>query len=244
MTGVRRLVVTTVALLLAVATAAADASAATSGPRPGQCFMLTTAQLESMAWPSGAVPVLCTQPHTFEVTRTGAIPQDVNARYYAQQQCPDSTIWSDVGVNQPVGGIVERPVRVEGYWFVVGTDTFACGAAVRQFHGKRSASAAPVSSRIADLDDDDLAGLRFCAKATGGRDVASPPITVACDTVPRWEVARWVNWSDFYADFPGKATLRARAAQLCGPQARFSYPDRSRWAAGEPRTWCYTMIGG
>ena len=189
-----------------------------------------------------AVPVPCTRPHTSEVTRTGSLAKDVNARYYAQQQCPDEALWSDVGVNQPIDGIVENPVRVEGYWFVVGDEGFACGVSARAFHGRKPATSEPVSGRLGDLSDAQLAALRFCSKAAKGRDVAKPPITVDCARTPRWEAVRWVDWSQFYADFPGAATLRAKARELCPTGARISYPDEERWAQGSPRTWCYLRI--
>ena len=46
-------------------------------------------------------------------------------------------------------------------------------------------------------------------------------------------------WTAFYDDDPGRAELRARAAQLCGPRAVPSLPSAADWDEGLPITRCH-----
>ena len=56
---------------------------------------------------------------------------------------------------------------------------------------------------------------------------------------PPWQERTWVLWTAFYDEYPGRSRLLTRAAELCGPGARFSVPSAAAWEEGLPMTRCH-----
>lgn len=241
-------------VLLAAPVSAAPPSrpAASATPAVGECYDLSDARIEAgtlagaMAagadgyW-SDADPVRCTEPHTFEVTEAAQLPMDVNAFEFAAEQCGALDVWNAVGVNRPVAGIVDNPLRIEPRAYAVrqSPPRYVCGAVAVTLDGRRPPTAVPLTSAIERLSRRERASLRYCSSAAEGRGPLAPEVTVPCSTRPRWQVTSWVMWTAFYDDFPGRAALRERASDLCGPDAVASLPTAASWQDGMPRTWCH-----
>ena len=166
---------------------------------------------------------------------------DVNAFEFAAQQCGALDVWNAVGVNRPVAGIVEDPLRIEPRAYAVrqSPPSYVCGAVAVELDGRRPPRAVPLTSAIERLSRRERASLRYCSSAADDRGALAPAVTVPCSTRPRWQVRSWVMWTAFYDDFPGRAVLRERATALCGPGAVVSLPTAASWADGMPSTWCY-----
>ena len=210
-------------------------------PLVGECYDLTDEVLQADGYWADTAPVPCSQPHTFQVTETGAVPQDVNAFEFAATQCGPLDVWTAVGVNGSTAGIVKNPLRIEPRSFAIrqAAPAYACGAVAVSFNGRRPPAAVPLTSTIERLRPREEATLRHCSSAAGGRSAFAPPITVPCTSRPRWQVTSWIIWSALYDDYPGRAALRARAAELCGPDAVFTVPSAIAWDKKASRTWCY-----
>lgn len=226
--------------------------AAVTAPVVGECYDLSDARIEvgtlagataagSEGYWSDVDPVPCTEPHTFEVTESDQLPMDVNAFEFAAQQCGALDVWNAVGVNRPVAGIVEDPLRIEPRAYAVrqSPPSYVCGAVAVELDGRRPPRAVPLTSAIERLTRRERASLRYCASAEDGRGALAPAVTVPCSSRPRWQVRSWVMWTAFYDDFPGRAELRERASVLCGPGAVVSLPTAASWENGMPSTWCY-----
>jgi hypothetical protein len=221
-------------------------------PAVGECYDLSDARVEvgTLAgattagidgyW-SDADPVPCTAPHTFEVTEAAPLPMDVDAFEFAAEQCGALDVWNAVGVNRPIAGIVENPVRIEPRAYAVrqSPPSYVCGAVAVELRGRRPPTAVSLTSAIERLGRRELASLRYCSSAEDGRGALAPPVTVPCSTRPRWQVRAWLMWTAFYDDFPGRAELRERATALCDPGSVGSLPTSSSWEDGMPNTWCY-----
>lgn len=247
------IVVPSGALLTAPAGAAPGLRhAAVTAPAVGECYDLSDARIEvgtlagatavgSEGYWSAVDPVPCTEPHTFEVTESGQLPMDVNAFEFAAQQCGALDVWNAVGVNRPVAGIVEDPLRIEPRAYAVrqSPPSYVCGAVAVELDGRRPPRAVPLTSAIERLTRRERASLRYCASAEDGRGALAPAVTVPCSSRPRWQVRSWVMWTAFYDDFPGRAELRERASLLCGPSAVVSLPTAASWENGMPSTRCY-----
>lgn len=232
--------------------APAKHSSAPIAPIVGECYDLSDARIEvgtlegaTAAGDGGywvdTAPVACTAPHTFEVTESGLLPQDVNAFAFAAQQCGSLDVWNAVGVNRPMAGIVENPLRIEPRAYAVrqSPPSYVCGAVALSFDGRQPPTAVSLTSSIERLGRRARAALRYCSSAADGRGPFEPPVTVPCSTRPRWQVITWVLWTAFYDDYPGRAALRQRADELCGPGAVASVPTAASWKDGLARTWCY-----
>jgi hypothetical protein len=237
-----RAVICALAAVLAVPAALTPAVAeAAPVPAVGECFLISDAQSLASGWP-GTTAVPCASRHSVEVTRSGRLPADANAVTFAQQACDFPSVYSDLGINQAVDAVVRRPIRIEALSFVVGGSvpaSYVCAAGPAAFRGARGTVLSTMSSAIGDLTTGQAAALRFCNSAARGRDAFAPPITVPCTTRPRWQVTRWILWSDLYSQYPGDAVLASRARLLCGPRAVFSLPSSDRWATGSRRSFCY-----
>jgi hypothetical protein len=251
-------VIVPVGVLAVPANAAPSTAAPTSHrasnavPAVGECFDLsderiavgtlagaTAAGADGYWAQADAVP--CSAPHTFEVTEADLLPMDVNAFAFAAEQCGALDVWNAVGVNRPVAGIVESPLRIEPRAYAVrqSPPSYLCGAVAVSLDGRRPPSAVTLTSAIERLSRRERAALRYCSSAADGRSALAPAVTVPCSTRPRWQVRSWVMWTAFYDDYPGRAELRARASTLCGPDAVVSLPTAASWTDGLPRTWCY-----
>jgi hypothetical protein len=236
-------VVTAAVLVLAVPAAPALAD---QTPGVGECYDLDPGAFGSAAggpgrWPD-AEPVPCSQPHTFEITGLGLLPEDADGAEAARSACTDLAVWSAVGVNRAVAGIVTDPLRVESRAFLVGTrpQAWVCGAVAVEYRGRAGAVPIPLESTVEGLSRRDARALRHCAEASGGRSALAPAVTTACTTRPRWQERTWVLWSALFDDNPGRAVLRARAAELCGQRAVASVPRAEEWISGLPLTRCHT----
>ena len=220
---------------------AVPAAASDRAPQVGDCFDLSDSVLQEGGWWPDVEPVPCTTPHTYEVTQVGLLPQDVDAFAFARDQCSALAVWTAVGVNQPVAGIVTDPVRIEPRSFGVRRQPAAwvCGAVAVDFNGRSAPTAVQLDSPVEGLARRSTAGLRHCSSAADGRRALAPPITVTCSTRPRWQARTWIVWTAFYDDDPGRAELRARAAQLCGARAVASLPNPADWDEGLPITRCH-----
>lgn len=221
-------------------------------PAVGECFNLSDARIEAGTlagataagvdgyW-ADADPVPCNEPHTFEVTESARLPMDVNAFEFAAQQCGALDVWNAVGVNRPVAGIVQDPLRIESRAYAVrqSPPSYVCGAVAVTLDGRRPPSAVTLTSSIERLSRREAVSLRYCSAAADGRGALAPAVTVPCSSRPRWQVRSWVMWTAFYDDFPGRAALRERATALCGAEAVASLPTAASWADGMPQTWCY-----
>ena len=139
--------------------------AAVTAPVVGECYDLTDARIEvgtlagataagSEGYWSDVDPVPCTEPHTFEVTESDQLPMDVNAFEFAAQQCGALDVWNAVGVNRPVAGIVEDPLRIEPRAYAVrqSPPSYVCGAVAVELDGRRPPRAVPLDlvDRAAD----------------------------------------------------------------------------------------------
>lgn len=226
--------------------------AAPTTPAVGECYDLSDARIEvgTLAGATAAgtegywtdsVPVPCSDPHTFEVTESAQLPMDVNAFEFAAEQCGALDVWTAVGVNRPVAGIVENPLRIEPRAYAVrqSPPSYVCGAVAVSLEGRRQPTAVTLTSAIERLSRRERASLRYCSSAVDGRSALAPAVTVPCSTRPRWQVRSWVVWTAFYDDFPGRAELRERATALCGVDAVVSLPTAASWEDGLPRTWCH-----
>jgi hypothetical protein len=236
-----------VAVIPSVLLLGTPGAAASPGIRPaaapivGECHDVDDALLQEGGYWVDSIAVPCTEPHTFEVTETGAVPQDVNAFEFAQRQCGSLDVWTAVGVNRSTAGIVTDPVRVEPRSFAVrqASPSYVCGAVAVSFNGRQPPTAVRLTSSIERLRPRARAALQHCSSAANDRSAFAPAITVPCSTRPRWQVASWIIWSALYDDYPGRAALRERAADECGPGAVFVVPTAMSWEKGAARTWCY-----
>jgi hypothetical protein len=208
-------------------------------PVVGDCFALAELQARSGTYWPAVDPVPCTEAHTFEVTETGPLPQDVDAFAFAAARCGDLDVWTAVGVNASSAGVVADPLRVEARSFAVRPASYVCGAVAVSLNGARPASLVSLTTSLERMRPRARAQLRYCSSAAGDRSPFAPAVTVPCSTQPRWQVRAWLMWSALFDDYPGRAALRGRARELCGPGAVFTVPDAEAWAAGLPRTWCY-----
>ncbi len=142
-----------------------------------------------------------------------------------------------------MGGQVRSPIRVEAFYFVVDSPgvpaRYVCGAGAVAFHGDDPPTLVSLDSQIAVLGPADRRALGFCSSADHGRGAFTPPTTVPCSQRPRWQVVKWILWSQFYDRYPGRQVLLARAKELCGPHAVPSVPSAAAWPEGTRRTWCY-----
>ncbi len=207
-------------------------------PVVGECYVLTDAEAAGEDWPEGDA-VACNQPHTYEITEAALLPMDVDAVGFARQRCRSLDVWTALGVNSSSAGIIEAPIRIESRAFYARPDHFVCGAVAVEYQGRSPATLMQLTMSIERLRAGSKASLRHCADAADGRSALAPPVTVPCSYRPRWQVTSWILWSALYDDNPGRAALRARAAQLCGAGAVFSLPATWAWSEGMPRTWCY-----
>lgn len=219
----------------------APAAASERTPQVGDCYDLSDVVLQEGGWWPDVDPVSCSAPHTYEVTQVGLLPQDVDAFAFAADQCSALAVWAAVGVNQPVAGVVTDPLRIEPRSFGVRRQpaSWVCGAVAVDLNGRAAPTAVRLDSSVEGLTRRAAAGLRHCSSAAGDRRALAPPVTVACSTRPRWQARTWIVWTAFYDDDPGRAELRARAAQLCGPRAVPSLPSPADWDEGLPITRCH-----
>ncbi len=210
-------------------------------PVVGECYDLTDEQMAAEYWVD-TEPVLCTTPHTFEVTETGLVPMDVNAIDFAKDRCGLLDVWTAVGVNSSKAGVIEDPIRVESRSFYVRPDHYLCGAVAVEYNGADAATVVTVRTSFERLRLRATRALRHCSTAEDGRRALAPPITVPCSSRPRWQVSAWILWSALYDEYPGRRALKRRAAQLCGPGQVTSVPSAASWQGGMPRTWCYRKV--
>lgn len=241
-----------VAVSVLTGVAPVHSAPAVATPGVGDCFDLSDSRLD-MGTPDGAAAagavaywpdvdaVPCSQPHTFQVTETGVVPQDVNAFEFAAGQCGPLDVWNAVGVNRSPAGIVDDPLRVEARSFAVrqASPAYVCGAVAVRLNGREPATAVTLDSRIERLGRAERAALRYCSDVTEGRSPTAAPVTVPCTMRPRWQVTQWVMWTAFYDAYPGRGVLRERARALCGAGAVVTVPTATEWNEGLPRTWCY-----
>lgn len=220
--------------LLGVPAVAAPVSTATR-PIVGECYDIPDDRLADVGWWVPATPVPCSQAHTFQVTETGPLPADVDALAFAASACGVLEAWTAVGVNTPMAGVITDPVRVEPRSFAVRQQpgSYVCGAVAVQKNGLAPATAVRLDSPIDRLSRRERAELRHCSSAAEGRRALAPAITVPCSTRPRWQEEARVLWTAFYDEYPGRAALRSRATELCGPGTTISLPRAAAWAA----TW-------
>ena len=227
------------AIALVLLPGAASASAA--DPAVGECFALTDAQSYEEYWPTSA-PVPCSGPHSIEIERRGALPADVDAFAFAEEQCDVTGAWAHLGVNQPVKGVVRNPLRLEVFPFAVrngGVPAWVCGVGPVEFRGAKGTVLISMSGAVENLTLGQRRWLRYCNSAARGRSAFAAPISVPCSTVPRWQVEKWIMWSEIYSTYPGQAVIKAQAARLCAPATTFSYPTAADWPAGSRRSFCY-----
>ena len=207
-------------------------------PVVGECYSLTDAEVAADYWVESE-PVPCTQVHSYEVTEAALVPMDVDALTFARERCGSLDVWTALGVNSSTAGIIKDPIRIEPRAFYARPDHFVCGAVAVEYQGRGPATVVPLTTSIERLRARDRSSLRHCADAADGRSALAPAVTVPCSSRPRWQATSWILWSALYDDNPGRATVRDRAAQLCGVGATFSVPTAASWRDGLPRTWCY-----
>lgn len=236
----RRIGPALIGALLVLSSGSTAASAAEGVPAVGECFRITDEQTFDDYWP-GAPAVPCTSRHSLEITASSVLPADVNAITFAQDHCGYLDVWKAAGVNQPRKGIVERPLRLEAFYFVVRSvpASYVCGIGPIEQRGKKDARLVTTTKAVADLTAKQRAALQFCSAASPGAPLKVPAVTVPCSHVPRWQVTRWILWDDLYSTYPGEAVLRARATRLCGPGSTVSVPSAAAWPGGSHRSWCY-----
>ncbi len=213
-------------------------------PAVGDCYDLSDAQVRAGEWWPEVEAVPCTESHTYQVTGTGLLPADVNAFDFAARQCGELDVWTSLRVNTPVSGRVVDPLRFEARSFAVRQPpaSYVCGAVVVRQQGRDEPIVEPLRAAVEELSKRARARLRHCSDASDGRRAGAPPVTVACSDRPRWEVTSWVIWTHFYDGYPGRAELRERGRELCGPDRAVSAPTASEWEQGLPRTWCYRKV--
>lgn len=242
------IVVLTAAPIVAASAVSAPHSAAApmaAPPTVGDCYDLPAAAItESAGW-LDAVAVPCDEPHTFQATRVGPAPADLDdddPTAFAAQQCGPLGVWNELGVNRPRAGVVTDPLRIEARSFAVRepTPTYVCGAVAVDWSRRGDLRVLPLSSAIEDLTVAEREELRYCSRARGVRRPWTQPATVRCTVEPRWEVTSWVLWTAFYDENPGREILRERAVEICGADARFSLPRARDWTQGLPWTRCFT----
>lgn len=226
---------------------AATAAPATGVPIVGECLDLPVESLVDRGGWLEPVAVPCTQEHTFEVTRVGALPPLTEAddpTDLAAEECGALGVWNEVGVNRPRAGVVEDPLRIEARSFAVlgPQPAFVCGAVAVEWSRVGELVVLPLTTAIEDLTTEEREALRYCSRARGVRRPWTVPTTVSCSTEPRWEETAWVLWTAFYDDDPGRARLRARARAICGEGARISLPTSRDWAVALPWTRCFERI--
>jgi hypothetical protein len=213
----------------------------TDGPIVGECYDLTDQQASADLW-DDAEAVPCTERHTFEVTETAPVPQDVNAIEFAEQRCGLLDVWTAVGVNASTVGVIEDPIRVESRSYYARPDHYVCGAVAVRYRGTDPATLVTLRTSFDRMRLRTKRALRHCASAEDGRRALSPPVTVRCASRPRWQVTAWILWSALYDDYPGRRVLKRRAAALCGPGTVVSVPPLASWEEGIPRSWCYRKV--
>lgn len=218
-------------------------AAAADGPLAGQCFDLSDEQVQAAAWPvTDAVP--CTERHTVEVTEVGVIPAGADPEEFADEQCGALDVWTAVGVNVPVAGIVRDPVRIAPAAFVVrgAPVRYACAAAAVAYDGDPVPTVVPLRAPLDRLGPRARAALRVCVAAGDARPDPAALVTTGCSTRPRWQATTWVLWTAFYDRYPGRFELRQRARDLCGARAVVTLPTAAEWGAGPPFTWCFRRV--
>jgi hypothetical protein len=236
----RALVLLVIAGVLIPAVPAVGVPGESAGAVPvvGECYSLTDVEAAGDYWVESE-PVPCTQVHTYEVTNAALVPMDVDAVAFARERCGSLDVWTALGINSSTAGIIADPIRIEPRAFFARPEHFVCGAVAVAYQGRAPATLVPLATSIERLRARDRSSLRHCADAADGRSALAPAVTVPCSSRPRWQTTSWILWSALYDDNPGRATLRARAAQLCGVGATFSLPAAASWREGFPRTWCY-----
>ena len=195
------------------------------------------------AWPATeAVP--CTDRHTVEVTEVGVIPAGANPEEFADEQCGALDVWTAVGVNVPVAGIVRDPVRIAPAAFVVrgAPVRYACAAAAVAYDGDPVPTVVPLRAPLDRLGPRARAALRVCVVDGDARPDPAALVTTRCSTRPRWQATTWVLWTAFYDRYPGRVELRQRARDLCGARAVATLPTAAEWGAGPPFTWCFRRV--
>ena len=137
-----------------------------------------------------------------------------------REQCGALDVWNAVGVNRPVAGIVEDPLRIEPRAYAVrqSPPSYVCGAVAVELDGRRPPSRRPphLRDRAAEPTRARVPALLLVRRRRPRRPGARRDGARARRR-PRWQVRSWVMWTAFYDDFPGRAVLRERAAALCGP---------------------------
>ncbi len=85
---------------------------------------------------------------------------DVNAFEFAAEQCGALDVWNAVGVNRPVAGLVEDPLRVEPRAYAVrqSPPSYVCGAVAVSLNGRRPPSAVTLTSAIERLEPTGASG--------------------------------------------------------------------------------------
>ena len=213
-------------------------------PAVGECYDLTDAASRSARSPAprrrrrgywaDADPVPCSEPHTFEVTESGAVPMDVNAFEFAAEQCGDLDVWNAVRVNAsgrrhhrgPAAhraALVRRPTVPATY--VCGAVPCRSSTAATRCRWCRSHPASSgwptASARCAAATALGRRGTSALRRRRGDGAVLARR--------PRWQVRSWVMWSAFYDDFPGTDGAAASARpQLCGVDDVVSVPTAAR----------------
>jgi hypothetical protein len=233
-------------LVVLPTTMATSARADATLPAVGECFLVTDKQTFDDYW-AGLPPVPCAERHSFEVTKSSALPADVNAITFAQDQCDVAKVWKQLGINQPRAGVVRNPIRIEAFYFVIRSagsvkPSFVCGAGPVSFRGAKGAVLTTMQGALGAMSAATKSSLLYCNSAANGRSAYAPPITVPCSKTPRWQVLKWILWSSIYADYPGEDVMAASAEQMCGPGREYSYPTAANWAKGSKRTFCYTKF--
>lgn len=232
------------ATTLTVTTGTAAAAPTAVVPSVGECLDLPAESLADRAGWLDPVPVPCTEPHTFEVTRVGLLPaigDSEDPTEVAARQCGALGVWNEVGVNRPMAGVVRNPLRVEARSFAIREPEprFVCGAVAVEWVRGGEVVVLPLTSSIEELSIEQREALRYCSRARGIKRPWTNPTTVSCSTQPRWEATAWVLWTAFYDEDPGRARLRTRAKDICGEAARVSLPRARDWTSGLPWTRCY-----
>ncbi len=170
---------------------------------------------------------------------------DADAVTFAQDACDYLTVWKDVGINQPRGGVVRNPIRIEAFYFVVrgaAPPSYVCGASPVVLRGAKGAVLTSMTGRIRGMSTATRASLLYCNAAAGGREAYAPAVTVPCSRTPRWQVQRWIMWAGIYDAYPGEDVMAAAAGEMCGPGREFTYPTAATWDTGSKRTFCYTFV--
>ncbi len=236
---------TALGVLVLSTPAPASAAVPATVPEVGACLDVPASDLRESGGVVEAEIVDCRQPHTFEVARVIPVPAATDpftADVFAEvaQSCGELGVWTEVGVNRPVAGVVVAPLSIEPRYIGLRGDApvLLCGAVAvaAQASGERGVTV--VSRPLAELGPRARAQLRYCLPATSARAPVDTSAAVPCDQRPRWQVDSMIVWTAFYDDYPGRAEMRARAQQLCGSGGRARVPSRGEWEAGVQPTWC------